>query len=211
MTTNGTTSADPPIDHHHPSTSSHSTTSATLDPTAWAPAPPFLLPDPDANARIARRNANHHTYRTFGTNSIWHKYLDFGYYVFDDCMDFQRAWKSNAKDALSNRYKIIWKSFHLHRMNDIPFNDNLQQSANHTARPFLTSHDPDLLLATDIEYEEKQFFDNKDLGTQPNNPNDNAEWTEVTNTKKNKKKTPTPSPTLSPINVPKTCTRHSRT
>jgi hypothetical protein len=202
MTNNGTTSADPPIDHRHSSTSSVPSTSATLDPTVWAPAPPFLLPDPDPNARIARRNANHHMYRTFGTNSIWHKYLDFGYYVFDDCMDFQRAWKSTAKDALSNRYNIIWKSFHLHRMHDIPLNDNLQQSAVNTVRPFLSSHDPDLLLATDIEYEEKLFFDNKDLGTQPNETSNNSEWKEVTNPRKNKKKTPTSSPTLSPTTSP---------
>jgi hypothetical protein len=65
-----------------------------------------------------------------------------------------------------------------------------------------TSHDPDLLLATDIEYEEKLFFDNKDLGTQPNETTNNSEWKEVTNPRKNKRKTPTPSPTLSPTMSP---------
>ena len=103
-------------------------------------------------------------YRTIGTNSIWHKYLDLGYYVFDDCMDFQRAWKSTAKEAGLNRYKTIWKSFHIHRMHNIPVNDNLKDDALNKAKPYLSSNDPDYLLATDMEYEEKEFFANKELG-----------------------------------------------
>jgi hypothetical protein len=198
MTTSGASTAALPPNHHPPPPSSFKPTGTTLDPTTWAPAPPFLLPDPDASARIARRNANHHMYRSIGTNSIWHKYLDLGYYVFDDCMDFQRAWKSTSKEAITNRYKTIWKSFHIHRMHDLPVNDNLQKSAINKVRPYLQSKDPDFLLATDIEFEEKEFFANKDLGTRPNNPNDEGAWKEVSS-KKNKKKSPPSSPRTTPI------------
>ena len=54
---------------------------------------------------------------------------------------------------------------HIHRMHNLPINDVLMNSALNTARPFLQSNDPDFLLATDIEYEEKEFFANKNLGT----------------------------------------------
>jgi len=104
--------------------------SATLDSVAWKEAPPFLLPDPNKSERIARRNANHQTYRELGTTTMWHKYLQLGYYIFDDCMEFQHAWKSTAKDALLKRYKIIWQSFHIHRMNNFPISHILDQSAN---------------------------------------------------------------------------------
>jgi hypothetical protein len=107
MTITGIPPAPPPTNQHHQQSTNLKTTGTTFDPTLWAPAPPFLLPDPDVNARIARRNANHHMYRSIGTNAIWHKYIQLGYYVFDDCMDFQTAWKSTAKDAITNRYKII--------------------------------------------------------------------------------------------------------
>jgi hypothetical protein len=124
---------------------------------------------------------------------MWHKYIQLGYYVFDDCMDFHRTWKSTAKEAILQRYKVIWKSYHIHRMNDIPINETLQKSALTTAHPFLQSKDPDFLLATDIEFEEKEFFRNQDLGATP--PNPDSEWTPV-GSKKNKKKSPTTSPTI---------------
>jgi hypothetical protein len=113
-------------------------------------------------------------------------------------MDFHRAWKSTAKEALLQRYKIIWKSYHIHRMNDIPLNATLQQSATHTVRPYFQSKDPDFILATDIEYEEKEFFKNSDLGT---TPIDASEWTEVSS-KKHKKKSPNTSPSTSPAASP---------
>ena len=203
MTTNGTPSAAPPNNHHHSPLSSFKPTGTTLDPNTWAPAPHFLLPDPDLNARIARRNANHHAYRSIGNNVIWHKYIDLGYYIFDDCMDFHRAWKSTAKEAISNRYKTIWKSFHIHRMHDIPINDNLRNSALKTAKPYLMSKEPDFLLATDMEFEEKEYFANKDLGTISNATKDGeSEWTEVCRPKRNRKKSPTSSPRTSPITTP---------
>jgi hypothetical protein len=43
------------------------------------------------------------------------------------------------------------ESFHIHQMNHIPFNNNLQNNAINNVRPLLTSQDPDMLLATDIE------------------------------------------------------------
>ena len=205
MTTNGTPSAAPPNNHHHPPPSTFKPTGTTLDPNTWAPAPLFLLPDPDLNARIARRNANHHAYRSIGNNVIWHKYIDLGYYIFDDCMDFHKAWKSTAKEAISNRYKTIWKSFHIHRMHDIPINENLRNSALKTAKPYLMSKEPDFLLATDIEFEEKEYFANTDLGTTTNVTKEaESEWTEVCRPKRHRKKSPTTSPRTSPITTPTT-------
>jgi hypothetical protein len=111
---------------------------------------------------------------------------------------FHRTWKSTVKEAISQRNKVIWKSYHTHRMNNIPVNKTLQKSALTTARPFLQSKDPDFLLATDIEFEENEFFCNQDLGATP--PNPNSKWTQV-GCKKNKKKSPSTSPTLSPASA----------
>jgi hypothetical protein len=197
MTTNGMPSATRPIVNHpgHPPPA-FLRSGTTFDPAAWEDAPPFLLPDPNKNERIARRNANHKTYREIGTNNMWHKYIQLGYYIFDDCMEFQQAWKSTANEAISKRYKIIWQSFHIHRMNDIPINKVLDKSANATARPYLQAKEPDFLLATDIEFEEKQFFETS-LGDKEiaSHVGDNYGWTEVA-PKKSKKKTPPTSPEL---------------
>ena len=193
MTSKGTPTAPPPPNHQPRPPATFKPSGTTFDPAAWADAPPFLLQVPDRNERIAIRNANHKVYRSLGTNSMWHKYLRLGYYVFDDCMDFQRTWKSTAKEAISNRYKTIWKSLHIHRMNDLPISETLLHSAMNTARPYLQEKEPDFILATEIEYEEKNFFATSNLETA--DKNDDSGWTEVSS-KKNKKKTPPQSPEL---------------
>jgi phosphopantetheinyl transferase (holo-ACP synthase) len=193
MTINGTPTAPPHFNQQPRPPATFKPSGTTFDPAAWADAPPFLLQVPDRNERIAIRNANHKVYRSLGTNSMWHKYLRLGYYVFDDCMDFQRTWKSTAKEAISNRYKTIWKSLHIHRMNDLPISETLLHSAMNTARPYLQEKEPDFILATEIEYEEKNFFATSNGETA--DKNDNSGWTEVSS-KKNRKKTPPQSPEL---------------
>jgi hypothetical protein len=84
-------------------------------------------------------------------------------------------------------------------MNDLPLSSILDKSARNT-RCFLKTKDPDFLLATDIEYEEKRFFETSPKNsteTAPHDdmPDDISGWTEVTS-KKNKRKTPTNSPEL---------------
>jgi hypothetical protein len=42
-------------------------------------------------------------------------------------------------------------------MHNIPINDVLNHSATNTVRPFLQTKEPDFLLASDIEFEEREF------------------------------------------------------
>jgi hypothetical protein len=199
MTSNGTPTAPPFADQPSSPSPTLKSPGTTFDSAAWAEAPPFVLQVPNRNERIAIRNANHQVYRSIGTNTMWHKYLLLGYYVFDDCMEFQRTWKSTAKEAISIRYKTIWQSLHIHRMNDIPISDTLLHSAMNTARPFLQAKEPDFILATDIEYEEKNFFSTT---TAPSaDTNDAIGWTEVSS-KKTKKKTPPQSPEINAQSPP---------
>jgi hypothetical protein len=156
---------------------------------------------------MAIRNANHQVYRTLGTNTMWHKYIQLGYYVFDDCMEFQRTWKSTAKEAISIRYKTIWKSLHIHRMNDLPISDTLLHSAMNTARPFLKSKEPDFLLATDIEYEEKKFFECPPETTE--NQDDDNGWTEVSARKVRKRLHPNSPEHTAQSPLRSLCTRDS--
>jgi hypothetical protein len=186
MTNTGMPTANPPSNHPP---SSLKLSGTTLVPAAWDEAPPFLIHDSDKPERIAIRNANHVTYQAIGTVSIWRKYIQLGYYVFDDCMDFQRVWKSTAKEAISNRYKVIWKSYHIHRMNDIPISPTLQKSVTTTVLPYLKAKDPDYILATDMKYEEKRIFETT---TESIEADAEAGWKEVTPKNKNRKKSPTP-------------------
>jgi hypothetical protein len=207
MTNTGMPTATPPSTHPP---SSLKVSGTTLDPAAWEEAPPFLLNDPNKPERVAIRNANHVTYQSIGTVSIWRKYIQLGYYVFDDCMDFQRVWRSTSKEAISNRYKVIWKSYHIHRMNDIPIGPILQKSVTTTVLPYLKAKDPDYILATDMEYEEKRFFETLTDSTEADV---DAGWTEVSPKNKHRKKSPNPkSPDSTPRSIsPNSNTLHSPT
>ena len=183
-------------------------TNAMKDRNSWREPPPFFIIHPDDKERIPIRNANHEAYQVLGTTAIWNKYIDLGYYMFDDCMQFHKVWKSTAKDSITQRNKIIWQSYHFHRMHDIPIPPKLNLSATSTARSYLKEKEPDFILATDIEHEEKEFFaacnpPNKDTNTTNSDDSDedaNA-WTEVI-TKKTRKKTPPTSPTNTPKQSP---------
>jgi hypothetical protein len=99
--------------------------------------------------------------------------------------NFSASGNLQAKEAISNRYKTIWKSLHIHRMNDLPISETLLNSAMNTARPFLQDKEPDFILATEIEYEEKMFFATSNETCA--DKNDEIGWTEVS-TKKTKKR-----------------------
>jgi hypothetical protein len=110
-------------------------------------------------------------------------------------MAFQRAWKSTAKEAVSNCHKIFWNSSHTSGMNDIPINKSLQHNAMTSAKSFLDAKEPDFILATDIEYKEKKFFEMTTNDSDYTTTDPDTDWTEVS-TKKSKRKSPTNSPKL---------------
>jgi hypothetical protein len=116
-------------------------------------------------------------------------------------MQFQQAWRATTRDAVVQRYKIIWKSYHFHRMNNITINPILDKSATQTVRPFLNSKDPDYLLATDIEFEQKEFFESEP--TTAAHDSNSEEWHEV-GTRKQKKRSPHNSPSGTLANPPST-------
>jgi hypothetical protein len=171
------------------------TSNPMQDRTIWNDPPSFILTSTNDVERIAIRNANHQVYRSLGTTAIWNKYIKLGYYVFDDCMQFHKVWKSTAKDSVTERQKVVWQSYHFHRMNDIAMNTTLEESATKTARSYLRDKDPDYLLATAIEFEEKEFFKaTQSLPPDADTSSDEEEtaWTKVTSNKKSKKKSPPP-------------------
>ena len=192
------------IREHRNSLSNPRKPNAMKERHSWSVPPPFIITHPDDVERIPIRNANHESYQVLGTMTIWNKYINLGYYIFDDCMQFHKIWKSTAKDSVTQRNKIIWKSFHFHRMHDIPTPAKLALRANKTALPYLKEKEPDFLLATDIEFEEKEFFDacnppKPKLHDSLNEDSEDKEqeWFEVIS-KKNRKKSPPTSPSTTP-------------
>ena len=115
-----------------------------FDTTVWNDAPPFVPRDSDGNEIVSRRNANHAIYRQIGNATAWHRYITLGYYAIDDCMVFDREWKTFGTKPLMI-YQIIWYNYmyHVDRAIDIP--PKLYAWATAIAQPYLQQNDPNSL------------------------------------------------------------------
>ena len=115
--------------------------------------------------------------------------------MYDDCHEFLKAWKATVYDRLE-RHRFIWREYHYRRLHKLHIFPNLLSRVNEKTIPFLKEHDPDLWLASDMEYEEVLFFQDseKKVATQPTE----TEWHEVSPKRRNKKSTPISSPETSP-------------
>jgi hypothetical protein len=157
----GTASTDP-IDEPPPDVSLRPTT--PYQPVYWAEAPPFSPNGPKDESRNAWRAANHCAYRMNGNSGVWANYTLYGYYSYNDCHEFATVWKdSGYKSDRISRNRIIWDEFHHRRMHDIYIGEVLNNRVNLKVIPHMQKHDADYLLATNLEFEERDPRQHKDI------------------------------------------------
>jgi hypothetical protein len=113
----------------------------------WMEPPEFKPPGQFDAEKHARRTANHSAYRAIGHPTIWKNYIHFGYYMYDDCQDFLKAWKATVSDRLE-RHRFIWREYHYRRLNKLHICTTLLSRVNEKTIPFLKEYDPDLWLAS---------------------------------------------------------------
>jgi hypothetical protein len=107
----------------------------------WAESPPYVATDGEEKEIFYRRMANANTYKQNGSFVAWHRYITLGYYIYDDCNNFEAYWRQFVcKQTLC--MKIVWFNFmyHVDRHLDIPL--KLQTWATEVARPHLSQLDP---------------------------------------------------------------------
>jgi hypothetical protein len=197
----------PPPDHITPDKDTEATTEARTNPVynddeLWMDPPEYLPPGAHDSGKHARRSANHSAYRINGHPTIWKNYLIYGYYMYDDCHDFMKAWKATVHDRLE-RQRFIWREYHYRRLHGLQVSNILQNRVTEKTIPYLKEHDPDLWLASDMEYEEAMFFnDAANLSghiKDTNNGSDSeGQWHEVSPKRRNRKSTPPSSRNSSP-------------
>ena len=121
----------PPPNHIPPDRVTETTTEVCKDTAynedeLWMDPPEYLPPGPHDSGKHARRSANHSAYRINGHPTIWKNYLIYGYYMYDDCHDFMKAWKATVHDRLE-RQRFIWREYHYRRIHGLQVDTTLQQ------------------------------------------------------------------------------------
>jgi hypothetical protein len=82
-----------------------------------------------------------------GHPTIWKNYIYYGFYMYDDCHDFMKAWKATVHDRLE-RQRFIWREYHYRRLHGLNVNSTLLKRITETTIPYLKEHDPDLWLGS---------------------------------------------------------------
>lgn len=124
----------------------------TGDPEQWFESPSILPPGTEDNELLSRQAANHDAYKINGNKQDWFHYVTFGYYLYDDVQTFLIEWRDAKKTKLLLSY-FIWYAYYQHHMKSLPMTTELEQWATIQAKQFLQIHDPDVILATTLDFE----------------------------------------------------------
>jgi hypothetical protein len=130
----------------------------------------------------ARRNANADKYQQCGGDpTLWYCYLHLGFFVFEDCSDFEKVWFAMEDDPVTV-HRTIWFQFLYHMDRRLPIPDKLQKWATDVTHPFLSYYDAEALTVdTSYPYHEWRLYiaEMDEHPMEVDTPKDADKWNEV--------------------------------
>jgi hypothetical protein len=147
----------------------------------------------DADAR-ERRNGHADKYQQCGGDpTLWYCYLHLGFFAFEDCSDFEKAWLLFDEDPLTI-HKIIWYQFLYHMDRRLPIPAKLQKWATDVTHPFLSYHEPEALTVdTGYAYQEWRLYPEEaedESAMDVDTTADEGKWNEVDKKGRTRSKSP---------------------
>ena len=111
----------------------------------WVDSPPFRTPDDTADdARLQNRINHASAFQTHGSPVAWNRYTHLGFYVYDDCNDFESIWRQFvSKQTFCS--KMIWFNYKYHVDRDMDTSSKLHSWATEVAKPHLLQLEPSFL------------------------------------------------------------------
>jgi hypothetical protein len=130
-----------------------------------------------------RRNANANGYKQHGNPTNWNRYITLGLFVFDDCIDCDKAWSKMEEEPIMI-HRAIWYNFMCHVDRELQVPDKLNAWATNISQPYLAHYDPTTLHETDtigFLWKEMHFMkENMDTADDP------IEWIPVKGRRRSK-------------------------
>ena len=157
----GGTAPPPPLgDHPHGIDISHP--NYAFDSVIWH-SPPTLLNEGFTTAdTLQLRTSNDSVYHTVGNPTTWHRYITFGYHVYDHCFQFDTQWERMSKNR-TDTLKFIWESYCYQTSRDLPISSHLERWAQDIAKPYLLHHSHSLGVDTTDPRKARRVYDETDL------------------------------------------------
>ena len=108
----------------------------------WENAPTLSCETSIQTAHLDRRMTQDDLYKRVGNPHTWNQYVSLGYYVFDDCFQFETQW-AKLSTNLTAKYKFLWFAYTYHTTRYLPVPTQLAAWARAVAYPYLEIHIPD--------------------------------------------------------------------
>jgi hypothetical protein len=149
----------------------------------WSDPPTISCATEEQRAHYDQREIQDAQYKVVGNSVTWDLYITFGYYIYDDCFQFDQQWTKMCKD-ITGKYKFIWFAYmyYVNRYLEMP--PTLAAWATDIAKPYLEKecpggHDPDTSNPRNGRYDHSD--DNMQMGEEDGKPaatgEEEEEWT----------------------------------
>ena len=143
-----------------------------------------------------RRLENADKYQKYGGDKIlWNCYLHLGFFVYEDCSEFEKVWNAMETDPLSV-HQVIWYQFLYHMDRKLAITPQLENWATAISHEYLTYYDPATLRVNTaysfdewiIDAEEDVTMEEEDEASKLSDEDDN--WNEVEAKGRSRSKSP---------------------
>ena len=170
---------------------------------SWTETPLFVAIEGTEPDILSRRLANADAFKQHGSKVVWNRYVILGFYVYDDCNDFDAFWRQFvSKQTIC--MKMVWFNFMYHVDRTLDIHPKLQTWALEVAHPHLSQLDPSFLRIDTVRTPWSKLLSNAlrmDNEEQVDRP-----WTLVNTPKSSGKSYRAPSP----ISLPPPVQAHRR-
>jgi hypothetical protein len=92
-------------------------------------------------AKLTRREEQDAQYCNVGNPTTWDQYITIGYFIYDDCFQFDAQWTKMGHNLMA-KYKFIWFSYVYHTTRHLALSTELEAWALDIARPYISRHLP---------------------------------------------------------------------
>ncbi|KAI2501849.1 hypothetical protein MHU86_12614 [Fragilaria crotonensis] len=140
----------------------------------WADQPSAENLNPSELESHYRRLANADAYRQHGDKVTWNRYLNLGYYAFDDCKEFVHHWSKFDEDPIGC-HRMIWYNFMFHVDRKLDISSTLQAWATGISQPYLQTFAPHHLSIDTNVYSWKGLLADQSMDIESATP-----WQQVT-------------------------------
>ncbi|KAI2513048.1 hypothetical protein MHU86_1339 [Fragilaria crotonensis] len=162
-----------------------------FDCDKWEDIPYPDGPDWFTDSERSRRNELANRYQKHGgTPTGWARYLELGFFGYEDCSEFEDVWNNFDVKPLEV-HKAIWYQFMYHLDREFEISEKLQEWSTNYSHIYVAYHDPaSLQVDTFASLKEWKILQDRDASMEDEDRNNTECWIDVPERGRRRDKSP---------------------